>query len=207
LILDIIPLSVFVALVLFCIREIRDFIKGRNESRRKLNTLKILLSEELRENYSNLESLFRVAEQVLLTFETDHPVQKLVNTDRYGNDYIYVHIGEPEDNENYSLVAMPLAHIVTKQYENHIQDVALLDQTLYDSINELYVQLRRCEKIRNTLVCHLADEINDVRNWALATNIKDIVRNQSKYLEALNSVHQELTAKRIENRFGKVEQL
>ncbi|TON99544.1 hypothetical protein CGH45_22885, partial [Vibrio parahaemolyticus] len=72
-ILDIIPLSVFVALVLFCIREVRDFVKGRNENKRKLDTLKVLLSEELRENYSTLKSLFRVAEQVLLTFDTELP--------------------------------------------------------------------------------------------------------------------------------------
>lgn len=206
-ILDIIPLSVFVALVLFCIREVRDFIKGRNENRRKLDTLKMLLSEELRENYSTLESLFRVAKQVLLTFDTDNPVQKQVNTDRYGNDYIYVHIGEPEYNENYSLIAMPLAHIETKRYECHIHDIALLDKPLYDSVNEFYAKLRRCEKIRNTLVCHIAGEINDVRNWALATNVKDIVTHQTEYLEALNRVHHELTTKRLEQKFGNVQQI
>ncbi|EJG0725779.1 hypothetical protein C4G41_RS22320 [Vibrio parahaemolyticus] len=206
-ILDIIPLSVFVALVLFCIREVRDFVKGRNENKRKLDTLKVLLSEELRENYSTLKSLFRVAEQVLLTFDTELPIQKHVNTDRYGNDYIYIHIGEPEDNENYSLVAMPLAHLETKQYENHIHDVALLNKELYDSVNELYVKLRRCEKIRNTLVCHIAGEINDVRNWALSTNVKDIVRDQVKYLEKLDDVHHELTSKRLEEKFGSVAQI
>lgn len=206
-ILDIIPLSVFVALVLFCIREVRDFVKGRNENKRKLDTLKVLLAEELRENYSTLKSLFRVAEQVLLTFDTELPVQKHVNTDRYGNDYIYIHIGEPEDNENYSLVAMPLAHLETKQYENHIHDVALLNKELYDSVNEFYVEIRRCEKIRNTLVCHIAGEINDVRNWALSTNVKDIVRDQVKYLEKLDNVHHELTSKRLEEKFGSVAQI
>ncbi|HFQ4916921.1 hypothetical protein QX226_21450 [Vibrio vulnificus] len=206
-ILDIIPLSVFVALVLFCIREVRDFVKGRNENKRKLDTLKVLLSEELRENYSTLKSLFRVAEQVLLTFDTELPVQKHVNTDRYGNDYIYIHIGEPEDNENYSLVAMPLAHLETKQYENHIHDVALLNKELYDSVNELYVKLRQCEKIRNTLVCHIAGEINDVRNWALSTNVKNIVRDQVKYLEKLDNVHHELTSKRLEEKFGGIAQI
>lgn len=205
-ILDIIPLSVFVALVLFCIREVRDFVKGRNQNKRKLDTLKILLSEELRENYSTLKSLFRVAEQVLLAFDTELPVQKHVNTDRYGNDYIYIHIGEPEDNDNYSLVAMPLAHLETKQYENHIHDVALLNKELYDSVNELYMKLRQCEKIRNTLVCHIADEINDVRNWAISTNVKDIVRDQVKYLEKLDNVHHELTSKRLEEKFDSVAQ-
>lgn len=205
-ILDIIPLSVFVALVLFCIREVRDFVKGRNQNKRKLDTLKIFLSEELRENYSTLKSLFRVAEQVLLAFDTELPVQKHVNTDRYGNDYIYIHIGEPEDNDNYSLVAMPLAHLETKQYENHIHDVALLNKELYDSVNELYMKLRQCEKIRNTLVCHIADEINDVRNWAISTNVKDIVRDQVKYLEKLDNVHHELTSKRLEEKFDSVAQ-
>ncbi|HGE6112046.1 TPA: hypothetical protein ACGG76_003639, partial [Vibrio cholerae] len=82
------PITVVVTLILFCTREILDLTKRYRDKKRMLATLKIVVSEELKDNYHALDALYSVLTQVdklLKIGEKRIPVWKNIKTDRYGN--------------------------------------------------------------------------------------------------------------------------
>lgn len=135
------------------------------EKRRVLATLKLLLSEELKDNFLALNQLYSVLEKVdkaLKLNEDNIPVLKMIKTDRFGNDMVFIQLG---DRGEYGILQMPYPRFSTKLYDSYMKDVAVLDVKLYENITELYKSLRYCEKIRCEVIEYLAREDN-ISNWA-----------------------------------------
>ncbi len=186
------PITVVVTCVLFCFREVLDLIKKHREKKRLIETLKLLISEELRDNYYALDSLYNVLKKIdtiLKANEKNILVQKAINTDRFGNDKVSIRIGE---NGEYGLLYMPFPRFSTKRYESYVKDIASLDLALYKKITESYKELRYCEKIRCEVIEYLESE-HGYMEWAFDYRVNFMLEQKEKYLSLMQSLHESLT--------------
>ena len=191
---DYLPITVIVTLILFCTRELLDLTKKFREKKRVLSTLKLLLSEELKDNFYALNALYSVLEKTnkaLAVGKDKIPVYKAVKTDRFGNDVVDIQIG---NGGEYGFLHMPFPRFSTKRYDSYIKDVASLDLELYKNITELYKDLRYCEKIRCEVVEYLERD-NNIIYWAFDYRIELMLENRIKYEKLMQDLHVMFTSK------------
>lgn len=190
------PITVVVTLVLFCTCEILDLTKRYREKKRMLATLKILLSEELKDNFHALDALYTVLGKVDTALSVDEkkvPVTKSIKIDRYGNEMAHIFIGEKGER---GVLHMPFPRFSTKRYDSYVKDVATLDLPLYEAITNFYKELRYCEKIRCEVIEYLERNNNSVY-WAFDHRVNLMIERQS-YYESLNqNLHALLTNKHM----------
>ncbi|EKF9853210.1 TPA: hypothetical protein RQJ47_004389 [Vibrio vulnificus] len=190
------PITVVVTLILFCTREVLDLTKRYREKKRMLATLKMLVSEELKDNYHALDVLYSVLTKVdkaLKVGEKKIPVEKNVKTDRYGNDMANIFIGE---NGEYGVLHMPFPKFSTKRYESYIKDIASLDLQLYEAITEFYKELRYCEKIRCEVIEYLERDNNHIY-WAFDHRVNLMFERKSEYESLCQNLHALLAGKHM----------
>ena len=199
---DLIPITVFTALVLFIIRELLDTKKKATDESRRLAVYKIFICEELRHNYQAIGAVASTA-QKLLQSKNYAPEQNVleVNTDRYGNDFIRIQLGKEAAG---GIHDMQFAKINTTQFEKHAQNLALLDKSVYEKLIKIYKEIRQYQSIRNNIVCFLAGEIDDVRNYFFGTNLELMASGKSKALESIEELHYLLSKQYIEIFAGEV---
>ncbi|QBG37330.1 hypothetical protein [Litorilituus sediminis] len=198
---ELIPITVFVALILFILRELLDIVKKRAERKKAINVYKTLLSEEIRENFTTLDGLYNVIEMLLKGSEQEIKPQKYnVKTDRYDNDFVMIQLGEKSE---YGFLSMRLPNFKTEQFNNHISTLVALDKELYDSLNELYKKIRFWSDLRNDAVCLLANEIEDIRNYFLGANFHHLKEEKEYNIRLLREAHIQLTNQTINFHAGK----
>ncbi|EMK6954880.1 hypothetical protein V9K22_003680, partial [Vibrio cholerae] len=188
------PITVVVTLILFCTREILDLTKRYRDKKRMLATLKIVVSEELKDNYHALDALYSVLTQVdklLKIGEKRIPVWKNIKTDRYGNDMAHIVIGE---NGEYGVLHMVFPKFSTKRYESYIKDIASLDLQLYEAITKFYKELRYCEKIRCEVIEYLERDNNHI-NWAFDYRVNFMLERKPEYESLCQNLHELLSGK------------
>ncbi|WP_245688411.1 hypothetical protein [Vibrio sonorensis] len=159
-----------------------------------LATLKMLVSEELKDNYYALDALYSILTKVdkaLKVGEDNIPVQKNVKTDRYGNDMANIFIGETGE---YGVLHMPFPKFSTKRYESYIRDIASLDLQLYEAITEFYKELRYCEKIRCEVIEYLERDNNHVY-WSFDRRVNLMFERKSEYELLCQNLHVLLSGK------------
>ncbi|MGF1733676.1 hypothetical protein [Photobacterium kasasachensis] len=196
LISEFLPVTVVVTLILFCTREILDLSKRIREKRRMLSTFKLLLAEELKDNFYALDSLYSVlvkVERALELSQEDIPIYKKINTDRYHNDRVNIQLG---NKAKYGLLRMPFPRFSTKRYESYLKEVASLDVELYQQVTTVYKELRYCEKIRCEVVEYLERESTQ-GYWAFDHRVKFMLEKRNEYNESMQSAHVLLTGKHM----------
>ncbi|MGN2613031.1 hypothetical protein [Aliivibrio fischeri] len=155
------------------------------------------MSEELRDNFYALNSLYEVLSRVdsaLELNEKEIPIYKSIISDRCGNDKVDIQLGE---NAEYGLLHMPFPKFSTKRYENYLKEIALLDVELYQKITELYKALRYCEKIRSEVGEYLEQE-EDYGFWSFSVRIKNMFDKKDEYNSSMQQLHILLTGKGME---------
>ncbi|EIE1195293.1 hypothetical protein LCX57_001101 [Vibrio parahaemolyticus] len=190
------PITVVVTLILFCTREVLDLTKRYREKKRMLATLKVLISEELKDNYHALSALYTVLGKVdksLKVGDKAIPVDKSVRADRYGNEMVNIFIGEKAE---YGALHMPFPKFSTKRYESYIKDVASLDLQLYEAVTAFYKELRYCEKIRCEVIEYLERDDNLIY-WAFDHRVNLMFERKSDYEALSQNLHALLTGKHM----------
>ena len=190
------PITVVVTLILFCTREALDLTKRYREKKQMLATLKVLISEELKDNYHALDALYKVLGKVdksLKVGEESISVDKCVKADRYGNEMVNIFIG---DNGEYGALHMPFPKFSTKRYESYIKDVASLDLKLYEAVTEFYKELRYCEKIRCEVIEYLERDDNLIY-WAFDHRVNIMFGRKPDYEALSQNLHALLTGKHM----------
>ncbi|WP_318473367.1 hypothetical protein [Photobacterium leiognathi] len=190
------PITVTVTLILFITREIIDLIKKHREKKRLIRSLKILLSEELKDNYYALKNLYRVLEFVnrsIQAYKEQIEVNKQIKTDRFGNNLVTIAIGKGAEN---GFLQMPFPKLSTKRYDAYIKEIATLDFSLYEEITIFYKKLRYCEKIRCEVIEYL--ELENHMNWAFDFRVEYMLEQKEEYEQTMQKLHAMLIKKHME---------
>jgi hypothetical protein len=200
---NLIPITAVIALLLFITRECLDIFKKRSERIRELNAYKALISEEIRQNYFALKLLNKVLKVTVKVNNDNVEEYKCdVNTDRYGNEYVFIDLGKGPGNRSSSI---RLKNFSSEVFDSHISDLAKLDQDLYESLKKTYEEISQWKIIRNDLVCYLAGEIRDIRGLYLSFNFRMLKQEMGTNFSMLKNCHVQLTGKSIKADAGKVE--
>jgi hypothetical protein len=202
-IVNIIPITVLVALFLFIAREILDYSKKRKERKNKLKVYKKLICEELIENYEALDSINHVMEKLTKAFNQQiKDLSYSVKTDRYDNEYIKITLGKEAEH---GYLGMWLKRFDTRIFDKHIMDIVSLDEKLYTSISEVYKNIKQWEKLRNDIVCFLAGEVQDIRIKFIGQNINDSFECKGKNFKIISDLHIQLSGLTITKFSSKAE--
>ncbi|MDC5842551.1 hypothetical protein OPW33_24930 [Vibrio europaeus] len=203
---EIVPLSVICAIVLFIAREINDYRKSKNKEIRHRRAIKLILADEIKQNFLTLERLSSVMPLLLKGIEyaqKDIPFVRNAHTDRYGNDVIKFHIGE---NGEYGQLLSPIPHFSMHKFEAHLKDTVLLEPDVHKYLTNLYQELNFCSNIRNELVVFLSGE-SPLGHWAFANRVESFDQQKEQYFELLQEAHILLVGTKLEVLFRQVKEL
>tara|TARA_R100001369_G_scaffold84847_1_gene117999 strand:- start:740 stop:1390 length:651 start_codon:yes stop_codon:yes gene_type:complete len=188
------PITVTTAIALFVIKEVLDHKRKGRERLRKLNAIKLLLSQELEKNYWALISFFRVLVEIKeAKIESPNAVFRL-HVARNGSEHFRIK-NEPEDENEQGIW---IANFHTTLYEKHIATLAEYDEVLYQKVNAAYEDIFELIHYRETLTSFLAGESDDpidLTRWFLA----DMASEKKDYYNQLSNSYRTLTGKDLKD--------
>lgn len=188
---QLVPITALIAIILFIFREVIDFLKNRLERKREVQVYKELVGEEIKHNYEVLDSFSSIVDFLVRVREENiDKVRYKIETDRYGNEYVSIKLG---DKSSKGSLYIWLKKFQTDQFDNHIPQLAKLDRRLYISLNDIYKTIRHWEKIRNEMVCSLAREIkSSERSFFININLQSFARDKDNNYNILRKAYSDL---------------
>lgn len=148
------PATVVAAIALFTTKEIFEFFRRRNERRRKLNAVKLLLAEEIERNYWTHTSMFRLLDNLKEVSESNPEAQFRLHVARDGSEHFRLKV----DGEDSFESGQWIPRFSDEQYKKLLPTLAELDETLFSRVKNTYSELADLGHYRNILVSFLAGE-------------------------------------------------
>ena len=136
---DFLPIPVFIALLLFVLREVLDWIKKENSRKRKISAYKSLIAEELELNYGSYLSLHSIFKELEDTKEEWDGAKYEAKFREAGN--LYVHVTLDGDLK----MSSPARKASMKQYDQLLVGIAEEDEEFYESLQKGYDKIVELE--------------------------------------------------------------
>ena len=188
------PATVAAAIIIFIVKEIFELVRRSKERRRKLNAIKLLLSEEIEKNHWSHTSLFRLLAQLKEVFEGHPNAEYRLHIARNGSE----HFRLKEDPDDSFESGQWIPHFHDEQYKKLLPTLAELDQSIFKTVNETYAALAELSHYRDTLTAFLAGEDNSPDEDLTKAFLGDLAGNRDDYYRHLNCSYGALTGKKLE---------
>jgi hypothetical protein len=155
---SILPVTVLAAAILFFIKEILEFSRRRSSERRRMQAIKILLARELELNNWARSRL----RQTLDTVEHGLKARPkhLLSARLYRNGEVRFRAGQGG-----GFVSWPIDPFHNGAMAQHMLDVAILDRSLFEKLEEAFDTTSELIHVRRRLIDGLLNEENDADQW------------------------------------------
>jgi len=146
------PLAVYVAILIFILREILDSIKKRAAVKRKRGAFKLLLAQELEINNYAFRAIF----------ETIKDLNEIVNSSLPELSKVTFHLNARENGvieyqKKYSPTdsihsGWPIPVVKRDLYNRLLPEIAEIDKKLFNLVTETYTEIGELEHLRNGIL-------------------------------------------------------
>ena len=152
------PITALVAIILFAVKEIVEYVKKTRGNHRKIQAIKEILSEELERNLWTYKIMERTVKESMEILENcRNPAFGIRRTAtgeiRFWRKY--------DENEELEGSGHPLPEVKQDKYESVVLELAQLDSGLFNSARIAYDSLKELGHIRKSLIETLDGPEND----------------------------------------------
>ena len=142
------PITVYVAFILFIVKELIEFVKKTRGEHRRIQAIKEILSEELQRNLWAHKVLERtVKDSIKFLEEFDNP-EFGINRTSTGEIRFWEKAGEDGMAES----SHPLPEVRQERYESIVLELAQLDKVLFNSARTAYDSIKELAHVRKSLI-------------------------------------------------------
>ncbi|UJB30238.1 hypothetical protein [Chromobacterium sp. Beijing] len=181
----VLPLSVIVAVLLFCTRECIEAKRRKKSKASKLKACAIVLGKELRSNFDALPNFFRILE-FLVKHENNQNLKMELIALRHGHESFVA-------STDKDLLQMPLHKISTTKYESLIFELSDLDAELSGSMIKTYELIYFLCNERNLLASLGLNELDGFLKMCALRKAQMLIDNQEEYQSAIKEEYKRLT--------------
>lgn len=150
---SILPATVIVAIFLFFIKEVIEWVRRHQAEKRKIIALSSLLARECELNHWSIKSMRRIIEFIrdesAVNIET-----KFQFTILRSGEILF----RAMESESDFIMGIPLAKTHSEIMGKILLDVATIDKSLYAEIQLAYDAISEMEHIRHSLIYHVEPE-------------------------------------------------
>ena len=192
--IDLLPITVVVAISLFIVRETLDYYRKSKEAGRKREAYKLLISEELELNLWAQKRIHSIVTDIE-DEEGNYPnASYTLTVKESGKEYI-------QGNEDGKLIfGCPVPVVHDRYYEKLISHIAELDAAFFKLSQSCYEEVRNLAHVRSGLIeALLAEENNepyphDIRK----SGFLDYAKNELPMIyDAMNALYRECAGKEL----------
>lgn len=189
----VIPITAFIAILLFIFREIIDLIKKYKSKNTEIRTYKKLIARELEENLWTYKVVFKTIKQVKEHLdEFPNPDFSLIYTHDDRVLFRVRRMGEgTELTGGHSLVGTKLS-----VFDRIIIELARSDDTFFDVIQGAYDAILDLESLRNSLIGYIQKEdpvnIKSIEGWFVYA-----LEQEQKILKKMDAAYKTCTNKQL----------
>jgi hypothetical protein len=143
---SIVPLTVIVALALFLVKELLEYIRKEKANRRKLNAFKMLIAEELELNYSVFMSIRGTCSTLETNKELWQGAKYEAKFKEAGN--LYVHA----THDDKLVLCNPISKVRFQQYDKLLVSIAELNEDFYLKVKRCYLKIIELEHLYLSII-------------------------------------------------------
>jgi hypothetical protein len=149
------PITVVVAVTLFLVKEILEYIRKEKAKSRKLNAFKMLIAEELELNFGAFQSIKSTCGALEFNKDKWDGATYEARFKKSGN--LYVHA----THDGALVLCNPIRKVRMEQYDNLLVDIAELDEDFYLKVKSGYLKVIELEHLHSSLIKGLQANDND----------------------------------------------
>jgi hypothetical protein len=189
--LNLLPITVYSAIVLFVLKEIVEAIRRYRAERRKKKAISYLVADEIERNHWTVISLFRIFKEISKSLESSPNAKYELKTTHSGIDrFILTH---PDGG----WTGFTIPPVNDKQYKAHLPTIAELDKKLFKTLEETYSELAELEHLRASLIDWLVDD-SEMKKMFFKDFIEYALSHEGDCVEALKVGYKKSTGKNLE---------
>lgn len=193
--INLLPVTVVVAIILFVLREAFDLFKKHSERKRNIQAIKLLIADEIEMNHWSLVSMFRILSSLKEDFEENEDAVHYLHVARNGSEHF--RSKEHPDDEYSSGQAIPKFY--TAMYERLLPDIAALDRKLFLSVHSTYEQIMELIHYRDTMIDYLTGEELAPEPGLTRHFLSDLADEKDDYYQYLNETYRLIQNKDLTN--------
>lgn len=187
------PITAFVAIVVFFLKEFLEFLRKRRERKRKIGAMKILLSEEIEKNHWAFKQMFSALDSLKETREASPEARFRLLVTRDGHEHFRVRKEQDGAFES----GHPIPKFVFSMYEKLLPSLAELDSKLFEATKGAYEELIELAHFRNILVDYLAGGEDMHDREATEDFLAGFADEQPEYFKQIEAGYLKLAGKAL----------
>jgi len=191
--MNLLPVTVVAAILLFILRELFDLFKKRSDKKRNIEAIKLLIADEIEKNHWSLKSLFMALSCLKEDFEENDKAVHYLHIARNGSE----HFRAKEAPEDRYSASQSIPNFHTSMYEKLIPDIAALDKKLFIEIHSTYEEINELIHYRDTMVDYLTGEDLAPSNEIIKIFLSAFADEENDYYEHLNKTYKLLKYKEL----------
>lgn len=144
------PITVYVAIILFATKELVEFIKRIRGNKRKVEAIKEILAEEIELNYWAYKVLDRTINESIQDIENFETHEFYIEETSIGK----IRFNSETDIGNSS---HPIPEVIFERYDKLMIELAYLNESIFNKVQNGYRHIKELNHIRMSLIETLQD--------------------------------------------------
>lgn len=147
------PVTVIVAILLFVIREILERNKKNKQDKNKLQAIKHLISNELKNNKTALTYLKQVYDMLEHLYEVSQAPKVFIHTNKFGDHSFHYQFNDDVRTRSH----LPLSVFAFDTYKSQLPPLAELDIAFAKEIEKTYSNLIEMDNYKKSLIISISN--------------------------------------------------